>query len=570
MNITLSKQQIEAIGVEALAPYGGTEDALRWGRSLDVDLSDMTRAKVKAFRSVLSAVPPSVRGISARLAEVDRWIRFLEERGQGAVCVKKIADFAPMLKQYLKAAPKHWIYQRRPDSEEYQPYYVSNIIYTPPRRRDGWTVPAYVTVHLHWEELGQFESSTDVYRHEEVADKTVPQILAEAGYVVESPALLESYRANVARYVEIHNKVGLQFNAVGVGETEHKEREYWYQRASSRIRLDRDGIPSRVVVDVLSESDKAVEKNKNKPSTIFWSREACDHEGSDEDDDTDLRPGEEDEDDGKTETADIPLAPSLMCFDLRRHCRVKIYVDQLTLYDYQTDLSEKLVLPAELTRLVTMLVGHRGGFRDIVGNKGGGAVILCAGKPGTGKTLTAEVYSEAMKRPLYSVQCSQLGTDPDDLEKELLKVFARASRWNAILLLDEADVYVAARGSDLVQNAIVGVFLRTLEYYAGVLFLTTNRADLVDDAVASRCLARIDYAIPTPHDQARIWRTLADTAGIPISDAEIKRIVLKFPSLSGRDVKNLLKLSSMVVAADGGKITADVVQFVKRFKPTED
>jgi SpoVK/Ycf46/Vps4 family AAA+-type ATPase len=260
----------------------------------------------------------------------------------------------------------------------------------------------------------------------------------------------------------------------------------------------------------------------------------------------------------------------VMCFDLNRHARVKLYVDQLTRYEYRTDLGDKLILPADVRGLVDLLVGHKGGFEDIIAGKSGGAIILCAGSPGTGKTLTAQVYSEAMSRPLYSVQCSQLGVDPESLEKELLIVFARAARWNAILLLDEADVYVAARGRDLTQNAIVGVFLRILEYYSGVLFLTTNRADLVDDAVASRCLARIDYAVPSPADQAKIWRTLADTSGVRMADAEIAKIVERFPYLSGRDVKNLLKLGSMVAGVRGGPVTADVIAGVKPFKPTAD
>jgi AAA+ superfamily predicted ATPase len=245
-------------------------------------------------------------------------------------------------------------------------------------------------------------------------------------------------------------------------------------------------------------------------------------------------------------------------------------VDQLTEYKYRTDLAEKLILPTEVRHLVDLLVSHRGTFNDIIGGKGGGAIILCAGLPGTGKTLTSEVYSEAMCRPLYSVQCSQLGLSPDELEKQLMIVFARAVRWNAILLLDEADVYVAARGRDLQQNAIVGVFLRVLEYYAGVMFLTTNRADLVDDAIASRCLARIDYRVPTPENQKRIWRTLADSAGVKLDDVEIDKIATKFPELSGRDVKNLLKLGSMVSVADGTPITESTITFVKQFKPTTD
>lgn len=217
-----------------------------------------------------------------------------------------------------------------------------------------------------------------------------------------------------------------------------------------------------------------------------------------------------------------------------------------------------------------MLLANKPGFRDIVGGKSGGAIVMCAGRPGTGKTLTAEVYAESKGRPLYSVQASQLGVTPEALEDELLKVFARAQRWNAILLIDEADVYVRQRGDDLQQNAIVGVLLRVLEYYNGVLFLTTNRADMVDDAVASRCLARIEYGVPTPMEQARIWHVLSGASGIKVSQATIAKITAQFPHLSGRDVKNLLKLAGMVSSARGEKITSKTIAYVKKFKPTRD
>ena len=46
---------------------------------------------------------------------------------------------------------------------------------------------------------------------------------------------------------------------------------------------------------------------------------------------------------------------------------------------------------------------------DIVKGKSNGVIICSMGLPGVGKTLTAEVYSEKIKRPLYTVQASQLG-----------------------------------------------------------------------------------------------------------------------------------------------------------------
>lgn len=565
MDLELRKDVLEALGYEKLKFVGYTEDKQRWSKELNVDLTRQTRAAAKKLRDMLATVQHLPR-VPARIKDIDRWLAALD--GDSVRC-KKIKEFDSMLKQYLKTAPKHWVYEVRGDSDVYQPYYVSNIDYTPPQRRDGYTSPPFVMMKIHAEELGKYQSYNVIWHAEDCEDLTVGRALAEKGYSVEAPDMLQSYLANKKKYIEIHDKVGLQFTAVGVA-VEHSDRKNsWWSRAK-KIQLERDGVPSRVVVDLLDESDESTkDSDRRPPSASFWDPESCDHEGSEDDDDNDIKPGDEDEE-AEKEIAEVPLAPSLMCFDLKRHTRLKIYVDQLTLYEYQTNLADKLILPAEITSLVNMLVAHKGGFKDIVGNKGGGAIILCAGAPGTGKTLTSEVYSESMQRPLYSVQCSQLGVDPEALEKQLLMTFARAQRWRAILLLDEADVYVARRGSDLTQNAIVGVFLRMLEYYGGVMFLTTNRADLVDDAIASRCLARIDYKVPSPTDQARIWRTLCDTSGVDIPTVEIDKIVKKFPSLSGRDVKNLLKLASMVSSADGKPITARTVEYVKAFKPTVD
>lgn len=138
------------------------------------------------------------------------------------------------------------------------------------------------------------------------------------------------------------------------------------------------------------------------------------------------------------------------------------------------------------------------------------------------------------------------------------------------MLLDEADVYVHQRGSDLQQNAIVGVFLRVLEYHSGVLFLTTNRGDLVDDAILSRCTARIPYGVPSTSDQVKIWKNLATMNKVEISDEEISGIVELHSKLSGRDIKNLLKLAILVSKDKGCRINADLITEVKIFKPTAE
>ncbi|KAJ4388571.1 hypothetical protein N0V93_006029 [Gnomoniopsis smithogilvyi] len=131
---------------------------------------------------------------------------------------------------------------------------------------------------------------------------------------------------------------------------------------------------------------------------------------------------------------------------------------------------------------------------DIVRGKGKGLIILLHGAPGVGKTTTAEGVAERFKKPLFQITCGDLGSDARQVESALQTNFSLANRWGCILLLDEADVFLAERRrEDFTRNGLVAVFLRTLEYYAGILFLTTNRIGDFDEAFASRIHMSLYY-----------------------------------------------------------------------------
>lgn len=121
-------------------------------------------------------------------------------------------------------------------------------------------------------------------------------------------------------------------------------------------------------------------------------------------------------------------------------------------------------------------------------------IAVLHGPPGTGKTLTAEGISELLKCPLYMVSAGELGTDSRVLEGELQRILDICHAWGAILLLDEADVFLEKRNMhDLHRNALVSIFLRQLEYFQGILFLTTNRVETFDDAFQSRIHIALRY-----------------------------------------------------------------------------
>ncbi|KAI0967077.1 hypothetical protein F4678DRAFT_258632 [Xylaria arbuscula] len=135
-----------------------------------------------------------------------------------------------------------------------------------------------------------------------------------------------------------------------------------------------------------------------------------------------------------------------------------------------------------------------GPSQDLIQNKGRGLVVLLHGVPGVGKTATAEAVAMEYKKPLFVITCGDLGLTPHEVEASLSNVFRLAHLWDCVLLLDEADVFLAQRSKlDMKRNALVSVFLRVLEYYNGLLFLTTNRVGTIDDAFKSRIHMSLYY-----------------------------------------------------------------------------
>ncbi|KAL8930795.1 MAG: hypothetical protein Q9208_000336 [Pyrenodesmia sp. 3 TL-2023] len=143
---------------------------------------------------------------------------------------------------------------------------------------------------------------------------------------------------------------------------------------------------------------------------------------------------------------------------------------------------------------------------DLVRGKGKGLIILLHGVPGVGKTSTAECVAAYTKRPLFPITCGDIGQTAREVESNLENIFMLARKWGCVLLLDEADVFLAKRERDSVdRNALVTVFLRALEYYSGILFLTTNRIGTFDEAFISRIHMSLYYPDLDQENTFKVW-----------------------------------------------------------------
>jgi len=265
---------------------------------------------------------------------------------------------------------------------------------------------------------------------------------------------------------------------------------------------------------------------------------------------------EEELDDGRTEGATFqPLTDEqrLLCssivrgFSFAEKLWLEFSVDQLSPIQWNEKCFDQLVLPKTQKHLVQALVSEHtqsseNAFDDVIKGKGRGLIFVLHGPPGVGKTLTAECVAEYSRRPLYIVSSGDLGTASETLNEKLEEILDLASTWKAVLLIDEADVFLERRSlHDMERNALVSIFLRVLEYYQGMLFLTSNRVDTFDDAFKSRIHVPLKYLDLPFASRVQIWRNFLTKihGGTDLLEWDFEQLA-EHP-LNGRQIKNIVR-----------------------------
>ena len=254
--------------------------------------------------------------------------------------------------------------------------------------------------------------------------------------------------------------------------------------------------------------------------------------------------------------------PAVVGFSFSSKAWGDVLVDGLSEITFDSHIFDQLVLPPGRKRMIKALVNHSSDmFSDIISGKGEGSVFLFYGPPGVGKTLTAEAISEMLHRPLYSVALGQLGTTPSELETKLGEILELCGKWDALVLLDEADIFLEKRSSSssLERNAMVSVMLRLVEYFKGVLFLTSNRVDSLDPAFKTRITLAVRYENLDVMARTKIWDNLlkASGNGTCIENGMIDVSVLANHNLNGREIKNAIRLAIALAKEDGQELSQE-------------
>ncbi|KAJ5835805.1 hypothetical protein N7447_001831 [Penicillium robsamsonii] len=229
----------------------------------------------------------------------------------------------------------------------------------------------------------------------------------------------------------------------------------------------------------------------------------------------------------------------------------------------------KLILPDGYQNLLLSFVEAQSdkqlAFDDIIEGKGMGIIMLLVGQPGTGKTLTAEAIADKVRKPLYVLSAGELGQDATRIETRLNEILELAEKWDAVLLFDECDVFLQERSiSNMAHNEIVAVFLRLLEYYRGIMFMTTNRASTIDRAFQSRIHLTLHYPDLDSVAKEQIWRQF--TSQLELDNTLTDDIYSRLAQLpmNGRQIKNTVKISALLAHKEKSKLGVQHVRTVLR------
>lgn len=535
MKLRIERPYVEAM-IKAFPRLDDLTEQLRFGNSAEVAFSQLADEEVTFLREIYGRGDADQRARAAQLGTLQHAMNDEGPRFEG----DDLEPLVPAIANFLiKDAIRGWLFSAAITGKP-TAWVVTRIDFTPPSNDEA----GRVLIELKANAKGRLASVNVMFLPRDLGNRTVAEIFAAKGYIKETPELIRNYDEAARRYFDWRGRYGAQFSGHGVGyyaenpTATHRDTD-WARK--DIVVMSSGGGSARLVNDEGILTDRVLGLDSNGDILGRYLRRASKSLRFKSDDEVEKLQAEM----PKGVFTQLPVHFYMLMFHLELHHYLWVHVNDIEPYAYQPALKNKLILPEEQTDLIDILTAEMDVLMDdIIAGKSGGTTVLCAGPAGVGKTLTAEVYAEIIRRPLYRVHSGQLGLNVAAMEVALKDVLTRAQRWGAVMLIDEADVYIRRRDDNIATNAVVGVFLRVLEYFNGLLFLTTNRVDDIDEAIISRCIALIKYHQPDAEARRRIWRVMTEQFDLKVDERLLLQLADLFPSALGRDIKGLSKLVS--------------------------
>ncbi len=218
-----------------------------------------------------------------------------------------------------------------------------------------------------------------------------------------------------------------------------------------------------------------------------------------------------------------------------------------------------ILTPETLTQIEEAIIKirfHKRIYEDwdfaSVDPSGKGLIINFYGKPGTGKTITAEALAGTLGKTFISLGMSDVESKfMGDTAKNIRMAFEAAKQHDSILFFDEADTLLGKRLSNVTQgidnevNSMRSTLLIELERYEGVVIFASNFVSNYDKAFQSRISHHVHFDIPDFEGRKALWaKHLVEKIPIEGDRSElIELLATESEGLVGRDIRTCIRLA---------------------------
>jgi hypothetical protein len=190
-----------------------------------------------------------------------------------------------------------------------------------------------------------------------------------------------------------------------------------------------------------------------------------------------------------------------------------------------------------------------------------GVRALFSGPSGTGKTLAARALAGALQMDVYRVDLAAVVNKYiGETEKNLNRIFTYAEELDIILLLDEGDSLMTQRtdvkgANDRYANLETNFLLQRLESYEGIILITTNASQRIDQAFIRRLDVVVDFVLPEAGERRLLWQIHLPSAH-DIDEAFLERVVQRC-KLSGGQIRNSALHASLLALHEQRPVAAE-------------
>ncbi|MGY8904780.1 MAG: ATP-binding protein [Burkholderiales bacterium] len=235
-------------------------------------------------------------------------------------------------------------------------------------------------------------------------------------------------------------------------------------------------------------------------------------------------------------------------------------------------------LPAPVRRCITAyqlamlnVESHFEIARIVQALKSRGHGSLCFyGAPGTGKTALAEHLAQTLGKTLIVKQASALVSKyVGETEQNMAAMFREAEAEKAVLLLDEADSFLADRRSAQRNYEITEVneMLQGMERFAGIFVCTTNLMNRIDQAALRRFTFKIHFKPLLPAQREAMFVTEALNGDAQQLTVALRVRLARLDQLCPGDFAAVKRQADILDAALSAEEFAEQLEAEHRIKP---